>query len=160
MSDATYQHGQRQERDEKIPRLLLRAIGALILFSLVAVIVGRATDTGLSLAPAAEPVETRILAFDDRPDGITVVRDHETGAEVALLDRGENGFIFGVLRGLARERALARMDEGEVFILTRWDDGRLSIEDPVTKQKFDLNSFGRDNLMAFARLLKSWEDQQ
>lgn len=160
MSDATYPNGQPQERDEKIPRLLLRAIGALILFSFVAVFVGRATETGLSLVPEAEPAETRLLAFDNRPDGVTVVRDHETGAEVALLDRGENGFIFGVLRGLSRDRALARMEEGEVFLLTRWDDGRLSIEDPVTKQRFDLNSFGRDNLMAFARLLESWEDQQ
>ncbi len=149
---------RRKAPDETIPRIFVRAIFGLMVFSLVAVFVGQQTGVGLRLTPAAAPVEERVLVFEDRTDGSTVVRDHETGAKVALLEADGAGFIRGVLRGLTRDRALTRMSETNVYLLTAWDDGRLSISDPETGQKFDLNSFGTDNLEAFARFLKSRED--
>lgn len=151
---------RRQPRDETIPRILLRAMLGLVVFSFVAVLIGQNTGIGLRLTPEASPVEQRMLVFEDRLDGSTVVLDHETGAKVALLEPGGDGFVRGVLRGLTRDRALTRMEETNIYLLTAWDDGRLSIEDPVTKQRFDLNSFGIDNLQAFARFLKSREEQQ
>ena len=151
---------RRQPRDETIPRILLRAMFGLVAFSFVAVLIGQNTGVGLRLTPEAAPVERRMIAFEDRDDGSTVVRDHETGAKVALLEPGGDGFVRGVLRGLTRDRALTRMEETNVYLLTAWDDGRLSIEDPATGQRFDLNSFGVDNLEAFARFLKSREDDQ
>ena len=150
----------RRKHDETIPRILVRAMFGLVVFSVIAVLIGQNTGMGLRLTPEAAPVEQRMLAFEDQLDGATVVLDHETGAKVALLPADGDGFVRGVLRGLTRDRALTRMEETNVYLLTAWDDGRLSIEDPATGQRFDLNSFGRDNLAAFARFLKSREDQQ
>jgi len=146
--------------EHQIPRLILRAAGALILFVFLAIIIGRATNTGLLLTPEAAPVETRAMHFTPAPTGEMAVTDQASGQLVALLSAGGDGFIRGVLRGLSRGRAVTRTTGDDVYVLTRYDDGRLSISDPVSGARFDLNSFGPDNLQAFARLLKSQEDAQ
>ena len=59
---------------------------------------------------------------------------------------GTNGFLRGVLRGLARERKLERSAIEPPFRLTRWADGRLSLEDPATGRRIDdLEAFGPTN---------------
>lgn len=140
-----------------IPRLVLRAAMALVVFALVAVLVGRQTGTGLVLTPQARSVETRALRFEMQADNAIVVKDNRTDRMVALLAPEKDGFIRGVLRGLVRGRAVNRIEGAEVYALTRWSDGRLSVDDTVTGDRFDLNSFGADNLAAFARLLESRE---
>jgi putative photosynthetic complex assembly protein len=166
MQDLAHAHMQgggyrkpRTREEAMIPRIVLRAMLGLILFSVAAVLVARTTGYGVLKTPESVAAETRVLQFSLSPENRLVVRDHETGAEVALFAEGEAGFIRGVLRGLSRGRALERMDEGEVFVLTRWEDGRLSIGDPVTSERFDLNSFGVDNLRAFAQLLESQQEE-
>jgi putative photosynthetic complex assembly protein len=146
--------------DHRIPRFVLRAAMALVLFAFAAVAIGRYTDTGLTLTPPAAPVEARELRFETQADTSVVISDVQTGRMVALLKPDGDGFIRGVLRGLARGAALERIDERNVYVVTRWDDGRLSISDPATGARFDLNSFGRTNLDAVARLLKSREGTQ
>ena len=154
-------HAANARIDENhIPRLILRAAGALIVFAFLSVMIGRATNTGLVLTPEADPVETRALHFSMVSTGEMAITDDVSGQLVALLSANGDGFIRGVLRGLARGRAVTRTTGGDVYVLTRYDDGRLSIADPVSGARFDLNSFGPDNLQAFARLLKSQEDAQ
>jgi putative photosynthetic complex assembly protein len=72
---------------------------------------------------------------------------------VALLAPGTNGFIRGVLRGLARERRQHNVGAEPPFRLTRWDNGHLSLEDPQTGRRIELGSFGPTNAEAFSRLL-------
>lgn len=144
--------------EHQIPRLILLAAGALILFVFLSIMIGRATDTGLLLTPEATPVETRAMRFSPAPTGEMAITDDASGQLVALLSAEGDGFIKGVMRGLSRGRAVTRTTGDEVYVLTRYDDGRLSISDPVSGARFDLNSFGPDNLEAFARLLKSRED--
>jgi putative photosynthetic complex assembly protein len=147
-------------RDETIPRFLLRSMLAVIVFAFAAIIIAQNTGLGLRLTPESSPVEQRTLLFEDQPAGETIVRDADTGRIVALLEADGDGFIRGVLRGLTRTRATMRVEGEEVFLLTLWEDGRLSIADPATGERFDLNSFGRDNLNAFARLLASREESR
>ena len=72
---------------------------------------------------------------------------------MAVLPPGSNGFIRGVMRGLARERMLHGIDAAPPFRLIRWADGRLSLEDTATGRLIDLAAFGPTNAQAFARLL-------
>ena len=82
------------------------------------------------------------------------VYDVASGRVVDAISPGTNGFLRGVLRGLARERKLQSIGTEPPFRLTRWDDGRLSLEDPATRQRIELASFGPTNAAAFARLLR------
>jgi putative photosynthetic complex assembly protein len=101
-------------------------------------------------APAAEAVA---ISFEDRADGAVVVRT-EDGAERAVLAPGTNGFIRGVLRGLARERRMNGKGADTPFHLVLRVDGRLALADPATGRTLDLGAFGHTNADAFARLLR------
>jgi putative photosynthetic complex assembly protein len=72
---------------------------------------------------------------------------------VDTLQPGTNGFVRGVLRGLVRERRADHVGAAPPFRLTRWADGRLSLDDPSTGRHVDLEVFGPTNAGAFAQIL-------
>lgn len=135
------------------PRRPLLAAGLLIGFSLLAAGTARLTGLGRTGLPESRVVATRELRFLDRPDGSVAVVEPAGDRLVELLPPGSNGFLRGVLRGLARDRKLAGIGDGPPFRLVRWADGRLSLEDPTTGRRVDLGAFGEGNAAAFARLL-------
>ena len=153
-------HDQAHTPERPVPRLVLRAILGLLIFTVVAITAGRMTETGLMLSETGTMAEQRPLVFEHARDGSITVRDHDTGRMVALLPPDEDGFIRGVLRALERGRAVNRVEGEAVFLITRWEDGRVSLSDPATGERFDLNSFGIDNLNAVVRLLPSREGTQ
>lgn len=101
-----------------------------------------------------QPVASRELRFLDRADGAVVVEDARRAAPATVIYPGSNqGFIRGVMRGLARDRKMRGLDAGPPFRLTLWGNGRLSLEDSATGRVIELDSFGADNRAAFAALL-------
>jgi len=139
--------------DRPFPRGALLGALALVGFALLAVVAARLAGFGETRMPAASPVEARALHFHDRSDGAVAVRDAGSGRLVALLAPGTNGFVRGVMRGLARGRRLQGAGPEAPFRLTRWSDGRLSLEDAQTGRRIELDAFGPTNAGAFARLL-------
>ena len=99
------------------------------------------------------------LRFEDRADGaVAVYAKPRPAPTVTVVPPGTNGFIRGALRGLARERSgEADRDREPPFRLTRWDDGRLSLQDPRPAGAIELEAFGPTNEAAFARLLPARE---
>ena len=76
------------------------------------------------------------------------------GAFVATVPPETNGFLRTLLAGLVRERR--REDMGgpaTPFRITRWADGRLTVDDTATGRLIELEAFGHTNADAFARLL-------
>ncbi|MBV8971046.1 MAG: hypothetical protein JO290_02015, partial [Sphingomonadaceae bacterium] len=68
-------------------------------------------------------VETRSLRFTDRADGALVVSDAARGTTAAVLPHGvNNGFVRGVLRGMARDRKLRDISPAAAFTLTLFAD--------------------------------------
>ncbi|WP_298174056.1 photosynthetic complex assembly protein PuhC [Novosphingobium sp.] len=101
------------------------------------------------------PAVVRQLTFTDRGDGAVVVRDVSTGETVRVLVDGVpgNGFVRGVMRGMARERHIRGVGMAPPFTLTLWKNGTLSLDDKATGRSIELGSFGPDNRAAFAALL-------
>lgn len=101
------------------------------------------------------PTVVRELTFTDRGDGAVVVRDVTTGETVRVLVDGVpgNGFVRGVMRGMARERHFRGVGMTPPFTLTLWKNGTLSLDDKSTGRSVELGSFGPDNRAAFAALL-------
>ncbi len=143
-----------QPRTQQFPRGALYGAAALVGLALAATAFARLSGIGTTHAPVAVAVESRDLRFEDRSDGAVAVYDVASGREVEAISPGTNGFLRGVLRGLARDRKLQHIGTEPPFRLTRWDDGRLSIEDMGTHQRIELASFGPTNAAAFARLLR------
>jgi putative photosynthetic complex assembly protein len=67
--------------------------------------------------------------------------------------QGEAGFLRGALRALARERRKRDLGAEAAFELIARGDGRLTLNDPATGERIDLESFGPTNFATFARLL-------
>lgn len=99
-------------------------------------------------------VETRDLRFTDRRDGALVIDDTGRGTVAAVLPHGvNNGFIRGVLRGMARDRKLRDIGPEAPFRLTLFADDALTLFDPSTGRNIELGSFGPTNKQSFADLL-------
>ncbi len=143
--------GSVHARPERIPRWLVRSIGVMLVLVLGGVALMRLSGFSPAVAPAATLAE-RALAFADASDGAVIVSDAASGETLAQL-HGEQGFLRGVLRGLARERRARGVGAATPYRLSLHADGRLLISDPHTGQRIDLASFGPDNAAVFARWL-------
>jgi putative photosynthetic complex assembly protein len=139
------------QRADSFPRWFLYAAGALVAFSLVSVAAVRLTGNGPDQRAKAGVVE-RHLRFADAADGSIVVSDARSGEPVATI-RGEQGFVRGALRTLARERKARGVGSEQPFVLLARTEGGLTLYDPVSRQRVDLDAFGPTNAGHFARLL-------
>ena len=132
-------------------RMPLMAAGALVVLSIVGV--GAVRWSGMPIStPDAPVVAARVLQFTDRKDGGIDVTDVGTGQLVETVT-GQSGFIRGTLRGLARERKRSGIGSTEPFALLAHSDGRLTLIDPSTSRRVDLESFGPTNEAEFVRML-------
>jgi putative photosynthetic complex assembly protein len=145
----------RTRPDDRIPRLFLRAILAMVLVSLA--IASYARLTGMQ--PIATPPDDSTPAVAERMIQIKGNLDASAtvwtpgGELVAEFGPMEAGFISGVHRALARERMLAKVEGNPPVRLVRYADGRLGLRDPATGWRVELIGFGDTNRDAFAALL-------
>ncbi len=134
-----------------LPRGLLIALGATVLATVVGVAAVRLGGVSVR-APDAPAVATRLLRFEDGADGSVAVIDAASGRTLDAL-RGEQGFVRGALRALTRERRMREIGPQPPFELAARAHGRLTLTDPATGVRIDLESFGPTNAGVFARLL-------
>jgi putative photosynthetic complex assembly protein len=139
---------------DAIPRWAVFAGMVLVLGTLLSVATVRMSGVEMR-APDAATVSVRQLRFEDRPDGSVAVLDASQPGVAVEIDRihGEAGFLRGSLRALARERGKRGIGSGPAFELIARADGRLTLSDPATGERIDLESFGPTNAAVYARLL-------
>lgn len=137
--------------DPESLRLPLMAAGLLVVLSVVGVAAVRWSGVAIS-TPDAPVVSARVLQFADRADGGIDVTDVASGRLVETVT-GQAGFVRGTLRGLARERRRSGVGPAEPFALLAHSDGRLTLVDPSTSRRVDLESFGPTNEAEFVRML-------
>jgi putative photosynthetic complex assembly protein len=120
--------------------------------SSVLLVVALLRNMGMEIPQEHAPVLWQLsLRFEDRPNGDVAVLDASTQTEIHRYV-GEQGFVRGILRTLARERMRRGIGSGPSFDLIAHSDGRLTLVDPATAQRIDLESFGPTNLASFALL--------
>lgn len=91
------------------------------------------------------------LNFEDRSNGDVAVIDPGNRLEIARYV-GEQGFVRGALRALARERKRSLFGPEHPFELTGYVNGRVTLRDPSTGMRLNLESFGPENAAMFSRL--------
>lgn len=136
-----------------IPRPVLIGAGLLLAGAITLTLLAQASGVGRVGLPAAQPLASLELRFVDRRDGAVTVYAGRGEEVIAVLAPESNGFIRGVMRGLARSRKLAEVGAQTPFTLTRWNDGRLSLRDKATGNEVELTAFGPTNAAAFEAFL-------
>lgn len=134
-----------------VPRGLLWAAAGLIAAALLATAAVRLSGVSIH-EPDAPALQTRALRFEDLPGGDIAVVDASNGREIERVT-GEAGFLRGALRTLARERRARGLGPEAPFALIGRADGRLTLLDPATGTRLDLESFGPTNAAVFGRML-------
>jgi putative photosynthetic complex assembly protein len=139
--------------ENDVPRAALVAAAVLVLGTTIFAGVAKRTGLGTTHVAASSAVQVRNLRFIDNADGGVTVTDVDLGQVIATFAPGTNAFARATLRGLARERRRESQGAEVPFRLTRWADGRLSLDDPATARHIDLEVFGPTNAAAFAQLM-------
>ncbi|MFG6431998.1 photosynthetic complex assembly protein PuhC [Roseateles sp. LYH14W] len=137
----------------KLPLAPLMAMAALVLSCLVGVSAVRLSGMSAQQQADAATLSTRQLRFEDRDDGGIAVLDAVNGALLTTVAPGTNGFLRSTMRGLVRERKRQGLGPELPFDLLGRVDGRLTLVDPGTGRRVDLESFGTTNSAVFAALL-------
>ncbi len=139
---------------ESLPRGAVRGAALLVGLALLLVIGSRLLNIHAATANLVQPVRVMHLTFIDRKDGAVEIGDADRGnATIHVVPPGTNGFLRGVLRGMARARRNEHVGEEPPFTLTRWADGQMTLADPQTGQRISLEVFGPTNARPFAQLL-------
>ena len=136
-----------------LPRPVRIAAVALVVAAILIAAIGRWTGAGHITIAGVTPTNVRAISFVDRADGGVAAIDPVTRDNIATFEPGTNGFVRGALRALARQRRLDGIGPEQPFRLTRWSDGRLTLDDPATRSHVELDGFGGTNVAAFASLL-------
>jgi putative photosynthetic complex assembly protein len=135
------------------PRGILAFAGTAIAIAIISAAAGRMTGITYN-APTAPVVESRELLFRDQPNGGVAVYDtSNTAAPIDIIAPETNGFLRATMRGLARQRLRQDADREVPFRLTGYADGRLTLEDPTTGRKVEMEAFGISNETVFFQLL-------
>jgi len=151
MSQAHASTLTRKAAPDHFPHWVLYCAAGIMAFSLISVGLIRVTGNGPDQRAAAATLQ-RSLVFQDQKDGGVRVEDGVTGETLTVL-HGEQGFVRGSLRALSRERYSRGIGSSAPFDLIARVDGRVTLFDPSTGQRVDLESFGPTNTAEFARFL-------
>ncbi len=93
------------------------------------------------------------LRFEDLADGAVRVVDARDGRVVDTLPARSNAFVRTVMRGFAQARLRNGISDDKPFRIERTVDAQLSLTDPVTGRRVELNAFGDLNANTFGRLI-------
>jgi putative photosynthetic complex assembly protein len=147
--------------DPTVPEAAIKAVGLLLLAILLLTaavsfgLINKSADPVASRAAAHVGVaEARSLRFADGADGSVIVTDAQSGAVIFTAPAGEGGFLRATVRRLAKVRAAKGIGSQPPFILTRWDNGALSLRDPATGKNAEVIGFGKSQSDMFAAILK------
>lgn len=135
------------------PRPILRVAVAMVVLTFALAILATRFGIGKAADVYENPVAQRALSFDDAPDGGILVKDGGSGELALTLPPGTNGFLRGALRALADRRRIAEKPADAPFLLTAWQDGRVTLDDPETGERVAVSSFGPTQVKSFVALL-------
>lgn len=136
----------------RVPRVPLIGAGILVLIVFALAISAQRYGTGAAKEGGGTVVERRMLAFSAAQDGGMNIDDIERRVRVAHLLPDKNGFLFGMMRGIEYKRRVARADLSAPFEVTRWSDGRLTLDDRASGMHVTVNSFGPTQVASFEQL--------
>jgi putative photosynthetic complex assembly protein len=131
-------------------------IGSAIAISLLGVAIWTkfVGTHAIELSSPRTAVLSRAILFRDAPGGGIAVYDEGQDRPFTVLPRDQNTFMATAIRLIGQDRQRRAGAGAEVpFILTRWDNGQLSLRDPATGETLELGAFGHTNAGTFAQLL-------
>lgn len=149
------------EEDEvtvhRVPLYLMGGIVAISLALTASVTLGfferQSVPAEARAAAGANALQERSLKFFDEADGTVRIEDGVTAEVLARYGQGEGGFIRASVRSLVHQRRIRGQGAEVPFTLTEWDNGDLTLTDPVSGVNIEVTAFGSMNRVVYSDLL-------
>ena len=91
----------------------------------------------------------------DLPNGAVGIFHAESGAAIVRYESGQGAFVRTIFRSLVRDRRVQGVSAEPIFILYTLADGDITVEDPSTHSRIQLEAFGEPNAEHFRQMLDS-----
>lgn len=141
-------------RREQVSKRAILAAGCLVLFALASVTAARLTGYKWEWRPEGTIVATRSISFEQAANGVVSVRDAKSGAVLGSYPFNENAFMRTVMLSFRHERARTGGEQLLPYTIEQWNDGRVTVSDPVSGRSIEMAAFGRHQVETFAALLQ------
>jgi putative photosynthetic complex assembly protein len=141
--------------NQRQARVMIKIILAVACLGLAFVTLGKLTGLGTErvvngAVVAAYPV-TMMLEADDA----VALRSVETGQIIVGFDKGRGGFLRNAIRAFGLKRNQMNVPPQIPFVVTRWESGRITLNDPATNHQVPVDSFGPMVTKMFAPLVET-----
>ena len=108
-----------------------------------------------SSSGAGPPDASERIVVRDLDNGAVGIFHAESGAAIVRYESGQGAFVRTIFRRLVRDRRVQEVSAEPVFILYTLADGDITVEDPSTKSRIQLDAFGEPNAEHFRQMLDS-----
>jgi putative photosynthetic complex assembly protein len=139
--------GQRQAK------LMIKIILAVACFGLVLASLGKFTGIGAERVVNGAVVANYPVTMMVEADDAVALRSVETGQIVVAFDKGHGGFLRSAIRAFGLKRNQMKIAPASPFMVTRWESGRVTLNDPSTGHQVPVDSFGPMVTKMFAPLV-------
>lgn len=147
--------GKDQSNAPPFPVGALYAAASVIAFSLIITSLAVFMGYRMTWTPPAQPASVLAIHFEiDKNDGDIVITDALTKRQLAQMPSQTNRFVKSLAGGLDFQRTRDGHATSAPYEVVRWDDGRLSLRDPITGKQIELAAFGRNQVLIFAEIME------
>jgi putative photosynthetic complex assembly protein len=140
--------GQRQAR------LMIKIIASVACVALMLAIIARFTGLGAERVAHGAIVATYPVSMMIEGDDAVALRSVETGAVIIGFDKGHGGFLRNAIRAFGLKRHQMNIEPQAPYVVTRWESGRITLNDPATGHQVPVDSFGPMVTKMFAPLVE------
>lgn len=134
-------------------RLMFKIIGAICFLGLSFVALGKLTGLGVERVDNGIALQTYQVTMMIEANETVALRSHETGSVIVGFDRGRGGFLRNAIRAFGLKRNQMNVPSQTPFVVTRWESGRITLNDPATNHQVPVDAFGPMVTKMFAPLV-------
>jgi putative photosynthetic complex assembly protein len=122
--------------------LMIKLVFLIAALAIALTVLARLTGIGTELVARGAPVEARAITLIQHADGHLVMADAMTGAVHSDSTPVQGGFLRGVVRAFSLKRNAQGVPQEAPYAVTRWDSGRVTLNDLSTGHQVPLDSYG------------------
>ena len=112
-------------------------------------------SAAFSSSGAGPSVVSERIVVRDLANGAVGIFHAESGVAIVRYESGQGAFVRTIFRSLVRDRRVQGVSAEPIFILYTLADGDITVEDPSTNSRIQLEAFGEPNAEHFRQMLDS-----
>jgi putative photosynthetic complex assembly protein len=134
-------------------RLMIKIIASVACLALALASLARFTGIGAERIDHGNAVATYpVTIMVDAKDAVAM-KSIDTGQVIVGFDKGHGGFLRNTIRAFDLKRHQMNIEPQAPYIVTRWESGRITLNDPATGHQVPVDSFGPMVTKMFAPLV-------